>query len=80
MDGLFTINEVFDQIERALAEEYEDLDVTYESEKGFPTSFWYDISDMIEDDQMTFIVSNVQLLGGKTRKTRKVNRSYFLKT
>jgi len=62
VQGLPTIEGVFGQIEKALDQEYEDLKVTYDEKGGFPTSFWYDTSSMIADDEMTFRVSNVQLL------------------
>lgn len=61
-DGLLTIDEIFSEIEDALNLGYFDLDVTYDSVLGFPASFYSDQSDMLADDMIMFIVSNVQIL------------------
>ncbi len=61
-DGLLTVDEIFSEIEDALNLGYFDLEVTYDSELGYPASFYSDQSDMLADDMIMFIVSNVQIL------------------
>ncbi len=60
--GLPTIEGVFSEIEDALNQEYDDLKVTYDDVGGFPTSFWYDYWDEVVDDEMMYVVSNVDII------------------
>lgn len=54
-----TISGLFDFIQQAIDDRAARIDVTYDSELGFPTRIEYDGRANIADDEVTFTASNV---------------------
>ena len=59
--GLFTVDRVFDDIQKSLDRSYVEVKVTYNETTGHPISYYSDSSKMIADDEKTYKVSDVRL-------------------
>jgi hypothetical protein len=59
--GLLTVEGVMDEIQIGLDRKYVELRVTYNT-MGYPSEFYSDMSKMIADDEMTYKISNVELV------------------
>ena len=57
-----TIDELFDIIEDAVAEEADQLDVEYDESYGHPTRIYIDYRITIIDEEMTFVAENLHPL------------------
>ncbi|RWX43416.1 hypothetical protein H206_03122 [Candidatus Electrothrix aarhusensis] len=59
LDGLFTVEELFQVIQKAITNEVAQLDVTYNAELGYPESIFIDVDKQMIDEEMTHLVSNL---------------------
>jgi hypothetical protein len=59
LDDLFTVEELFQVIEKAITDEVARLDVTYNSELGYPESIFIDVDEQMADEEITHFVSNL---------------------
>lgn len=61
LNGLDTIDDVFQRLENAYNNNAERIDVTYDSQFGHPTSVFIDQSQMIADEEVGYTISNVAI-------------------
>lgn len=59
LDGLRTVEELFQVIQGAITKQVAQLDVTYNSELGYPESIFIDIDEQMADEEITHFVSNL---------------------
>ena len=57
--NLITVQDAFDEIQRALDEGAADLDVTYDAGAGYPGEVSIDWDEMIADEEIYFTMNNV---------------------
>lgn len=60
-DSLLSVNEIFDTIEKAYNSGAEEVNVTYDEEYGYPTSAFINQDFNIQDEEVTYNLSNMQL-------------------
>lgn len=63
-----TIEKLFDFIQRAIDEPAFHLEVEYDPQLGFPRKIVYDMAAEIADDEVTYLVGDVQLLSSLLRQ------------
>jgi hypothetical protein len=61
LEGLLTVDGVFDDIQKSLDQSYVEIRVTYNETAGFPSSAYSDMSRMIADGDRTYKISDVAL-------------------
>ncbi len=59
-----TINELFDIIEDAVAQEADQLDVEYDEAFGYPSRIYVDYRITVLDEEITFVAENLRSLRG----------------
>ncbi len=59
LDGLFTVEELFQVIQKAITDEVARLDVTYNSKLGYPESIFIDVDEQMADEERTHLVSKL---------------------
>ncbi len=59
LDDIFTVEELFQVIQKAITDEVAQLDVTYNSELGYPERIFIDVDKRMTDEEMTHLVSNL---------------------
>ena len=62
LSGLLTVEGVMDRIQDALNRGYVEVNVRYDS-MGYPSEFSSDSSRLIADDEITYKISNVEVIG-----------------
>ena len=60
--GVFSINDLFNEIEKASNQNLAVLETTYESYYGFPTSLYIDRDERIADEEIGYFVTNFKIL------------------
>ena len=60
--GVFSINDLFNEIEKASNQNVALLETTYDSYYGFPTYIYIDRDERIADEEMGYSVTNFKLL------------------
>ena len=60
--GIFSINDLFKEIEKASNQNVAILETTYDSFYGFPTSLYIDRDERIADEEMGYSISNFKQL------------------
>lgn len=60
LEHVMTIEEAFDEIQRAIDEGVHVLHVEYDTELGFPKSIAIDYSAQIADEELSLIISDVE--------------------
>ena len=60
--GIFSINDLFKEIEKASNQNVAILEITYDSFYGFPTSLYIDRDERIADEEMGYSISNFKKL------------------
>jgi hypothetical protein len=61
LQGLLTVDGVFDEIQKDLDRNYLEIRVTYDETTGHPGSFYSNMSRMVADGDRTYKISNVTL-------------------
>ena len=59
LDGLFTVEELFQVIQKAITDKVARLDVTYNSKLGYPESIFIDVDEQMADEERTHLVSKL---------------------
>lgn len=59
LDSLLTVEELFQVVQKAITDEVAQLDVTYNSELGYPEHIFIDVDKRMADEEMTHLVSNL---------------------
>ena len=60
--GILSINDLFNEIEKASNQNVALLETTYDSYYGFPTYIYIDRDERISDEEMGYSVTNFKLL------------------
>ena len=60
--GIFSINDLFKEIEKASNQNVAVLETTYDSFYGFPTTLYIDRDERIADEEMRYSISNFKPL------------------
>ena len=60
--GIFSINDLFKEIEKASNQNVAVLETTYDSFYGFPTTLYIDRDERIADEEMRYSISDFKLL------------------
>ncbi len=60
--GVFSINDLFNEIEKASNQNLAVLETTYESYYGFPTYLYIDRDERIADEEIGYFVTNFKIL------------------
>ena len=60
--GILSINDLFNEIEKASNQNVALLETTYDSYYGFPTYIYIDRDERIADEEMGYSVTNFKLL------------------
>ena len=60
--GIFSIKDLFQEVERALYQNLAVLDTTYDSFYGFPTTLYIDRDERIADEEMRYSISDFKPL------------------
>ena len=61
-ESFFTIDELFEFIEIKLKDDPEFYEIKYNDKYGFPESIYFDMSQMIADEEIGYTVSNFKVL------------------
>ena len=61
-ESFYTINSLFDFIERKLKENPVVFQIEYDQEYGYPISMYFDISEMIADEEVGYSISDFKTL------------------
>jgi len=61
-ESFYTINSLFDFIERKLKENPVVFQIEYDQDYGYPISMYFDISEMIADEEMGYNISDFKTL------------------
>ena len=60
--GIFSINDLFKEIEKASNQDVAVLETTYDSFYGFPTTLYIDRDERIADEEMRYSISDFKPL------------------